>query len=82
MTDFEALLAVLAEHEVAFILVGGVAAIAHGSAHLTQDLDIVYQRSPDNLQRLVAASQRINPTCAVFLKAYRLSGAMSLWLWD
>ncbi len=55
MTDFEALLAALAEHEVAFILVGGVAAIAHGSARLTQDLDIVYQRSPGNLQRLVAA---------------------------
>ncbi|HEY3456390.1 MAG TPA: hypothetical protein VGK64_17565 [Bryobacteraceae bacterium] len=54
MTDFEALLAALAEHEVAFILVGGVAAIAHGSARLTQDLDIVYQRSPGNLQRLVA----------------------------
>ncbi|HEY6989913.1 MAG TPA: hypothetical protein VH369_16075 [Bryobacteraceae bacterium] len=55
MTDFETLLAALAEHEVAFVLVGGVAAIAHGSARLTRFLDIVYQRKPGNLQRLVAA---------------------------
>jgi hypothetical protein len=55
MTDFDALLATLAGHEVAFILVGGAAAIAHGSARLTQDLDIVYQRNPGNLDRLVEA---------------------------
>ena len=55
MTDFGALLVSLAGHEVAFIIVGGAAAIAHGSARLTQDLDIVYKRSPENLDRLVAA---------------------------
>lgn len=38
MTDFDALLQTLAEHEVAFIVIGGAAAIAHGSARLTQDL--------------------------------------------
>jgi hypothetical protein len=32
MTDFEALLNTLCSHQVAFILVGGAAAIAHGSA--------------------------------------------------
>ena len=37
MTDFEALLAAFQRHEVAFILVEGAAAIAHGSARLTQD---------------------------------------------
>ena len=55
MTDFAALLAALTRHDVAFIVVGGAAAIAHGSARLTQDLDIVYDRSPANLNRLVAA---------------------------
>jgi len=55
MTDFEALLAALGEHEVAFIVVGGAAAIAHGSARLTQDLDIVYQRTEANLDRLATA---------------------------
>jgi len=55
MTDFGALLAALDRHQVAFIVVGGAAAIAHGSARLTQDLDIVYDRSPANLARLVEA---------------------------
>ena len=55
MTDFDALLGTLGRHEVAFIVVDGAAAIAHGSARLTQDLDIVYDRSPANLDRLVAA---------------------------
>jgi hypothetical protein len=55
MTDFDALLATLARREVAFILVGGAAAIAHGSARLTQDLDMVYRRTSDNLDRLVEA---------------------------
>lgn len=61
MTDFEALLATLVRHEVAFIVVGGAAAIAHGSARLTQDLDIVYERSAANLDRLVAALADYQP---------------------
>jgi hypothetical protein len=53
--DFPALLRALAEAGVRFIIVGGAAATAHGSARLTQDLDLVYDRSPENLRRLVAA---------------------------
>jgi hypothetical protein len=49
MTNFEGLLESLTRDEVAFIVVGGAAAIAHGSARLTQDLDIVYARTPGNL---------------------------------
>ena len=55
MTDFGALLAALGDCKVEYIVVGGAAAIAHGSARLTQDLDIVYRRTPGNLDRLVAA---------------------------
>jgi hypothetical protein len=61
MTDFDRLLTTLAEHEVAFILVGGAAAIAHGSARLTQDLDVVYQRNAGNLDRLVDALAHHKP---------------------
>jgi predicted nucleotidyltransferase len=35
-----------------FVVVGGVAAIAHGSAHFTQDLDISYAPDDENLARL------------------------------
>jgi hypothetical protein len=55
MTDFAALLETLGRQGVRFIVVGGAAAIAHGSTRLTQDLDIVYDRSGDNLVRLAAA---------------------------
>ena len=55
MTDFEALLRALRVEGVDFILVGGVAARAHGSARLTQDLDVVYRRTPENIARLVRA---------------------------
>ena len=61
MTEFDSLLTTLVRHEVAFIVVGGAAAIAHGSARLTQDLDIVYERSPGNLDRLVAAVESYKP---------------------
>lgn len=61
MTDFGALLATLSGNGVNFIVVGGAAAIAHGSARLTQDLDIVYDRSADNLGRLAAALDPYSP---------------------
>lgn len=53
MTDFRRLLTELSGSEVDFILVGGLAAVAHGSSRLTQDIDIVYARSAENLDRLV-----------------------------
>lgn len=55
MTDFRRLLKALSGGAVEFTLVGGVAATAHGSARLTQDVDVVYARGRQNLQRLVDA---------------------------
>ena len=45
----------LDRHGVAFVLIGGVAARLHGSPSLTGDLDICYNRRPENLERLAAA---------------------------
>ena len=42
----------LADAGVEFILVGGLAAITHGSARLTQDVDVVYVRHGGDLDRL------------------------------
>jgi hypothetical protein len=61
MTDFAALLSALGKHKVDFVVVGGAAAIVHGSARLTQDLDIVYSRSPLNIGRLVEALADLKP---------------------
>ncbi|MGH2402236.1 MAG: nucleotidyl transferase AbiEii/AbiGii toxin family protein [Candidatus Limnocylindria bacterium] len=45
----------LQAHGVRFVLIGGLAAKAHGSPTLTVDLDICYARDRDNLERLAAA---------------------------
>ena len=55
MTDFESLLKALVKTDVQFIIVGGLAATAHGSARLTQDVDVVYSRSENNIRRIVEA---------------------------
>jgi hypothetical protein len=55
VTDLPALLRALVEGGVSFIIVGGAAATAHGSSRLTQDLDVVYERSGENIARLVGA---------------------------
>lgn len=61
MIDFERLLSSLTANGVRFVIVGGVAATIHGSARLTTDLDVVYDRSNENLRRLVAALQPLEP---------------------
>jgi hypothetical protein len=53
MTKFPELLRLLVRGGVEFIIVGGAAATAHGAARLTEDLDIVYRRTPENISRLV-----------------------------
>lgn len=55
VTRFRDLLHLLAQARVEFIVVGGVAAFAHGAARVTTDLDIVYRRTPENLERTVSA---------------------------
>lgn len=61
MTDYRKLIALLAEAGIEFILIGGVAAVAHGSTRLTKDLDIVYRRTEENVRRLVRALAPYHP---------------------
>lgn len=61
MTQFTKLLATLVAADVRFVVVGGVAATVHGSARLTQDLDVVYARDEANVARLVAALAPLEP---------------------
>ena len=61
MTDFAALLRALTEGGVEFIVIGGMAAVAHGSAHVTVDLDIVYGRSDENMERLAVSLAPLSP---------------------
>ncbi len=61
MNDFERILLALRSEQVAFVIVGGVAATVHGSARLTSDIDIVYERSRENIERLVRTLAPLNP---------------------
>jgi hypothetical protein len=49
----QSLLAALAENNIDFIVVGGVAAVLHGAPVVTQDLDIVHSRESENSIRLL-----------------------------
>jgi predicted nucleotidyltransferase len=55
LIDLERALQELHRSGVEFIVVGGVATMAHGSARLTQDLDLVYARTSENVARLASA---------------------------
>ena len=59
--NFGEILPLLTRHEVRFIVVGGGAAIAHGSARLTSDVDVVYSRDAKNIRNLAAALEN-HPT--------------------
>ena len=61
MFDPEAIVRRLNEQGVEFVVIGGLAMIAHGSAYLTKDLDVCYERSPSNLAALVAALAPLHP---------------------
>jgi predicted nucleotidyltransferase len=61
VTRFGELIRRLDEGGVEFIVIGGIAAIAHGTARATYDLDIVYRRTPENLDRMVRCLAPIAP---------------------
>jgi hypothetical protein len=50
--SFASMLQGLVEAEVRFVVIGGVAAAAHGSAHVTSDLDICYEVTSENVAHL------------------------------
>lgn len=60
-TDLPALLRELHATGARFVVVGGMAANVHGSARLTLDLDVVYARGADDLDRLARGLSHLRP---------------------
>ena len=58
--DFATILKVLIEHQVDFILVGGVCAVLHGAPVSTFDIDLVHSRAPKNIDRLMIALKKLD----------------------
>ncbi len=46
--NFREILPILVQNEVRFIVIGGGAALAHGAARLTYDVDVVYDPDLEN----------------------------------
>ncbi len=61
MLQARLLLSALVEGGVDFIVIGGMAAVAQGSAYVTADLDLCYRRDEDNHQRRSDALRRFRP---------------------
>lgn len=52
----------LTDGEIQFVLIGGLAAVVHGSAYVTNDLDLCYERSVPNLKKLAALLKTLKAT--------------------
>ena len=61
MTSFEKVLELFNKYDIEYIIIGGYAGAVHGSARLTTDIDFIYKRSPENIQKIVEALKKYNP---------------------
>lgn len=68
MKHIEPPLKSLIEHNVEFVIVGGVAVIAHGVPYATFDLDFCYARTSENLKKIVSALASFSPRSRDFPK--------------
>jgi hypothetical protein len=58
--DPVAICRILSEHGVKFVVLGGFAAVVHGSPVPTEDIDVIPSREVENLERLAGALQEMN----------------------
>jgi hypothetical protein len=61
MLDAQSVLRRLIDGKVDFVVIGGLAMITHGSAHVTDDLDVCYRRTMENMSALAAALAPLHP---------------------
>lgn len=88
MQDLNHLLKILLSHKLDFMIVGGFAAVVHGSSRVTKDLDITMLMTQENIDNLrvalkdLAPRHRMNPSHkASFLEEPKsLSGLNNIYL--
>lgn len=62
--DAARILQALSEHDVGYVVIGGLAVQAHGHTRTTQDVDLVPDPEPDNVQRLAGALHALGARAA------------------
>ena len=60
LTTFQSVMDSLEQHQVRFILVGGMAVVAHGYGRMTYDIDLVIDLTPDNIRRTFEALAKLD----------------------
>lgn len=78
LPDLRALLALLASADVRFVVVGGIALGLHGYVRTTEDLDIVPDPDPTNLERLCRLLEEQRAT--LLLAPARRFGGREAWM--
>jgi hypothetical protein len=58
----EAVISLLGRHQVRYVLIGGLAAVTHGTPLVTQGVDVCYDAGRDNLEHLASALQEVHAT--------------------
>lgn len=58
--DAQRILEELTQHEVDYVLIGGLAAQTHGNTRMTNDVDLIPAPDPPNLERLADALQALD----------------------
>jgi hypothetical protein len=61
MIDAQPIIQQLVNYRVEFVVIGGMAMRIQGSAHITDDIDFCYHRTPANIKALSAALADLHP---------------------
>jgi predicted nucleotidyltransferase len=78
--DFKAFTETLNRHGVEYVMIGGVAALLHGSSRVTFDLDLLARGSLENLDRLADALKALG--AASDIDSAHLRGFSTRWETD
>lgn len=81
LTAFQAVMEGLHRHDVRFLLVGGMAVVAHGVGRMTYDIDLVIQLTPDNIRRTFEALAQLDfrPRIPVTIEEFLNPSAREKW---
>jgi predicted nucleotidyltransferase len=71
------ILRTLVRHEVRFVVVGGMSAVLQGAPVNTLDLDIVHERTPENVDRLLDALGELEATYRTDLTGRKIAPTAS-----
>ena len=81
LTTFQSVMDGLRQHEVRFLLVGGMAVVAHGYGRMTYDIDLVIQLTPANIRRTFEALAQLDfrPRIPVTIEEFMDSTTREKW---